>query len=78
MANEEDNRRAAAPEVDEKLLSLLVCPACRQPVEPRGGLLRCTGCGLGYPVEDGVPVMLVEQAVPPETDPSAPSEDERP
>ena len=51
--------------VDEALLALLVCPACREPVKPQEGLLRCPGCGRGFPVRNGVPVMLLDQAIPP-------------
>ncbi|MHC4591793.1 MAG: Trm112 family protein [Planctomycetota bacterium] len=53
-------------DVDEALLSLLVCPACREPVEPYEGVLRCKGCGRGYPVRDGIPVMLIDEALLPE------------
>lgn len=52
---------AIAPE----LLDLLVCPRCRQPVRPAGpDRLTCAGdaCGLSYPVRDGIPVMLIEEA----------------
>lgn len=49
--------------VDARLLSLLVCPACHGPVAPREGLLLCEACGLGYPVRDGIPVMLISEAV---------------
>jgi uncharacterized protein len=50
--------------LDERLLEILVCPACRSSVEhkERRHLLVCTDCGLRYPVRDGIPVMLVEEA----------------
>jgi uncharacterized protein len=50
--------------LDERLLDILVCPACRATVEhkERRHLLVCTGCGLRYPVRDGIPVMLVDEA----------------
>jgi uncharacterized protein len=50
--------------LDDRLLEILVCPACRSPVEhkERRHLLVCTGCGLRYPVKDGIPVMLVDEA----------------
>lgn len=55
--------------VDPRLLELLVCPACRATLrleEHRAGgqgvELVCTGCGLAYPVRDGIPVMLVDEA----------------
>ena len=50
--------------VDSKLIDLLVCPACRAPIEykDRRNLIICTGCELQYPVRDSIPVMLVEEA----------------
>lgn len=50
--------------VPEELLALMACPVCRSPLEEAGEWLRCTGCGVRYPVRDGVPVMLPEAAVP--------------
>lgn len=52
--------------VDPKLLEILVCPACRKPVrlETSGEAesLVCEGCGKKYPVRDGIPVMLIDEA----------------
>jgi uncharacterized protein YbaR (Trm112 family) len=53
--------------LDPWLLEILACPACRAPVrvdEPASTLV-CTGCGLVYPVRDGIPVMLVDEALKP-------------
>jgi uncharacterized protein len=54
--------------VDAGLIELLVCPDCRGPIEykDRRHLIICTACGLQYPVRDGIPVMLVEEATRPE------------
>jgi hypothetical protein len=44
---------------------LLVCPACHAEVDPREeNRLVCRGCGRIYPVRDGIPVMLVDEALP--------------
>jgi uncharacterized protein YbaR (Trm112 family) len=50
--------------VDPQLVELLVCPDCRGAVEykDRRSLVICTQCGLHYPVRDGIPVMLVDEA----------------
>ena len=50
--------------LDEKLLEILVCPDCHGDVEykDRRHLVICTQCGLQYPVKDGIPSMLVEEA----------------
>lgn len=47
------------------LLALLVCPQCKGPLEYRAAppeTLRCTACRLAYPVEDGIPVLLIDEA----------------
>jgi uncharacterized protein YbaR (Trm112 family) len=50
--------------LDPRLLEILCCPACRKPVGPLAGEagLICGGCGRIYPIVDGIPVMLVEEA----------------
>ena len=57
--------RGEAPlPVDPRLLDLLCCPMCRQRVAPvpDGSGLQCSGCRRVYPVVDGIPNMLVEDA----------------
>lgn len=53
--------------LDERLLEILICPACRSGLEhkERRHVLVCAGCGRRYPVRDNIPVMLVEEATPP-------------
>jgi len=53
---------------DEKLLEILACPACddRPRVELDDGELLCGKCGRRYPIRDGIPIMLVEEARMPE------------
>lgn len=53
----------------EELLRILACPRCHGELvaEPRAGEVRglaCVACGVVYPVRGGIPVMLVEDAVP--------------
>jgi len=57
--------------VDERLLEILVCPACRGEVEykERRKVILCAACGLQFPVRDGIPVMLVDEASPTRTRP---------
>lgn len=50
--------------LDPELLAVLVCPVTREPLrydEERRELVSAAA-GLAYPVRDGVPVMLVEEA----------------
>lgn len=49
--------------IDPELLSLLVCPIDKQPVRLAGETLVCTACDRVYPIEDGIPNMLVEDPV---------------
>ncbi len=53
--------------LDRQLLEILICPDCHGDVEykERRQVIICTGCGLQYPVRDGIPVMLVEEATRP-------------
>lgn len=53
--------------ITPELLTILACPACevRPPVEltPDKKFLRCIQCRRKYPINNGIPVMLVEEAV---------------
>ena len=48
--------------VDPELLSILRCPLTRSPLRQEGGFLIAEVGGLRYPVRDGIPVMLIEEA----------------
>ena len=57
--------------VEPWLREILRCPACRSELRdetgPSGPELVCTNetCGLAYRVDEGVPVLLVDEARPP-------------
>ena len=54
--------------LDQRLLEILACPNCRGDVELLDGeqVIVCRGeCGYRYPVRDGIPVMLVDEAEKP-------------
>lgn len=48
------------------LRALLVCPRCHAQLRDAadGTALVCASCRLAYPVRDGIPVMVVDQAAP--------------
>lgn len=50
--------------MDPKLLEILVCPLCKGPLLERKAPaeLVCKADRLAYPVRDGIPVMLEEEA----------------
>ncbi|MEO8724514.1 MAG: Trm112 family protein [Acidobacteriaceae bacterium] len=58
--------------MSQDLLDILVCPACRAKLaQTENEWLRCLGCGLIYPVEDGIPVLLAGRARRPDSLPSS-------
>jgi uncharacterized protein YbaR (Trm112 family) len=48
----------------DELLEILACPVCKTPVHLDAAAERivCDSCGRRYPIRDGIPVMLVEEA----------------
>ncbi len=50
--------------MDNKLLEILVCPLCKGPLEYRKETqeLVCKADRLAFPIRDGIPVMLEEEA----------------
>ena len=50
--------------IDTNLLDILVCPVSKAPLiyDDKAGELKCKASGLAYPVRDGIPVMLEDQA----------------
>jgi uncharacterized protein YbaR (Trm112 family) len=51
--------------IDPKLLEILACPACdeRPPLALKGeDRLVCAVCRRAYPIRDGIPVLLIEEA----------------
>ncbi len=52
--------------VDPELLKILVCPMGHAELKLEEGYLICTRCGPKFKIEDGIPVMLMEDAVLPE------------
>ncbi len=56
--------------LDPALLEIIVCPNChgKLRVELAARELVCVSCGFGYPVRDGIPVLLLDEARKPEGD----------
>ena len=50
--------------LDKKLLEILVCPISKKPLSHNEDTneLICKDSGLAYPIKDGIPVMLPEEA----------------
>ncbi|MCP2519382.1 Trm112 family protein [Candidatus Aminicenantes bacterium AC-335-A11] len=52
-------------DIDPQLLEILACPLCKESVElteDKKGL-KCVKCKRIYPIKDGIPVMLIEEAI---------------
>lgn len=48
--------------MDKRLLSILVCPLCKGPLLLKKKELICVFDRLAYPICDGIPVMLEQEA----------------
>ncbi|OZM73685.1 hypothetical protein CFN78_09200 [Amycolatopsis antarctica] len=55
--------------LDEQLLEILACPCPEHaplrvgsPGDPEADALTCTSCGRVFPVRDGIPVLLLDEA----------------
>jgi len=52
--------------IDPALLEIFACPQCHAPLREIEEELVCTSdpadCGLAYPVRDGIPVLLIDEA----------------
>jgi uncharacterized protein YbaR (Trm112 family) len=60
--------------LDAQLLEILACPSPDHapvrpgaPGDPEADALTCTSCGRVYPVRDGIPVLLLDEATEPES-----------
>jgi uncharacterized protein YbaR (Trm112 family) len=76
-ASTETSEPAAEPpklggDVDPELLAILACPVDKQPVTRQGNYLVCQECQRHYPIREGIPVMLIDEALTPEQAAAAP------
>ena len=51
-------------QIPKEVLAILVCPVCKKPLHaaPDNSGFKCEACRRFYPVRDGIPVMLPEEA----------------
>ena len=54
--------------IDKELLDILACPACKGDIkyDQENEKLICQKCKRRYPIRDGIPVMLIDEAELPE------------
>ncbi len=57
--------RRSLMKISPELLAILACPRCKEGVQPMEdeSYLFCSACRVKYPVVDGIPLMLIEEAV---------------
>jgi uncharacterized protein len=62
-----------AVQLDPQLLEILACPSddhaplsVGSPTDPEADVLTCTSCGRQFRVEDGIPVLLLDEAIEPD------------
>ncbi len=51
-----------SPIIDGELLEILRCPLSRRPLVLKGNKLYCYESRKAYRIEDGIPVLLIEEA----------------
>jgi uncharacterized protein YbaR (Trm112 family) len=50
------------PLIDPELLDILACPACHSALELVDDKLRCSPCGRLFRIDDGIPILLLEES----------------
>jgi uncharacterized protein len=63
-------RSTANTMLSKELLEILACPKCKNKIEADDSNERliCRTCGLAFPIRDDIPVMLLDEATPLETE----------
>jgi len=49
-------------QLNKELLEIIACPVCKESVKQEDDTLVCKKCRLRYPIKEGIPVMLIEEA----------------
>jgi uncharacterized protein YbaR (Trm112 family) len=62
--NAKESKKSGTHAVDPKLLEILVCPLTKNELEydAKAQELISRSAGLAYPIRDGIPIMLAEEA----------------
>jgi uncharacterized protein YbaR (Trm112 family) len=55
-----DSREAERIGISEELLAIMVCPVDHAALQIDGAELVCTQCNMRFPVQNGIPNMVVE------------------
>mgnify|MGYP001627111873 CR=1 FL=1 len=63
--------------LSKELLEILACPKCKGDLlyDEKRNILICKSCGVYYPVEEDIPILLIDSAKPLEAPQEAPPSD---
>ena len=62
--NSEPNSDPSSPVIDPEFVRDLRCPLTHRPLVLKGDRLLCYESQLAYRIEDGIPVLLIDEATP--------------
>lgn len=59
-------RFTQSPIISDRLLRVVACPVCKSSLssDTERNQLHCATCKLSFPVRDGIPTLLIGNAVP--------------
>ncbi len=52
--------------ISSELLEVLHCPIGKAPLRQADHNLVCSACGAAFPVKDGIPILLIDEAILPD------------
>jgi uncharacterized protein YbaR (Trm112 family) len=67
LSSRRNQGKGGDPQMDPEFLKRLACPVCKVSLQTEGENLTCGKCGRRYPIRDGVPVLLADEAEKPES-----------
>lgn len=65
MAQTAEKPAVKSGPIDPELLKIVVCPLTRSPLRQEGNELVGTVGGMRYPIRDGIPILLIDEAALP-------------
>jgi uncharacterized protein YbaR (Trm112 family) len=67
MSDTSSQDNAGSHGLAPEFLEMLVCPLGKADLQPDGDTLVCTRCGPVFRIEDGIPILLIEEAKLPDS-----------
>jgi hypothetical protein len=59
-------RFTQSPIISDRLLRVVACPVCKSSLisDTEASQLHCATCKVSFPVRDGIPTLLIKDAIP--------------